>query len=257
MKLSNPHQNFRKRLLSGELLVGTFVKTPSMIVAEVLAQTRLDIICFDAEHAPFDRGTLDASLVACRAACQPSLARVPTFQDILNALDCGATGVLVPHIYSATKAREIVDISRFGKMGHRAYAGSTRAAGYGARSIAENLALDRTTTVIAQIEDPQALSCLESIMAIEGIDCFYIGMADLAVGLGAKDIKATEVIEAAESICSYAQSIGRRTGIFCSSPEDIPFWIERGVSLFILSSDHLFLKQGANQLADQLMQYKN
>ena len=43
MAAFNPQNNFRQKLLSGECLIGTFVKTPSMMVAEVLASTDLDV----------------------------------------------------------------------------------------------------------------------------------------------------------------------------------------------------------------------
>ena len=67
MAASNPHNNFRQKLLSGDCLIGTFVKTPSMMVAEVLASTDLDVACFDAEHSPFDRRDIDNCLLAFRS----------------------------------------------------------------------------------------------------------------------------------------------------------------------------------------------
>ena len=75
---------FRKRLSSNELIVGTFLKTPSSIVAEVLGLTPLDAVAIDVEHAPFGRLELDQCLGALRSADMPSLVRVsddsqPTF----------------------------------------------------------------------------------------------------------------------------------------------------------------------------------
>ena len=51
----NARASFRARLRAREPILGTFVKTPSAIVCEVLAMTPLDCVCLDAEHAPFDR----------------------------------------------------------------------------------------------------------------------------------------------------------------------------------------------------------
>jgi len=42
-------------MLSGAPLAGTFLKTPHYIMIEILAQSGLDFLCLDAEHAPFDR----------------------------------------------------------------------------------------------------------------------------------------------------------------------------------------------------------
>jgi 2-keto-3-deoxy-L-rhamnonate aldolase RhmA len=246
------NQTFKQALKDGELLVGTFVKTPSSMVCEVLANTQLDVLCLDAEHSPFDRGSLDSCLLACRAGQMPALVRVPSSapEHILNALDCGATGILAPHIDSVEAAKTLAKKSQFG-AGGRGYAGSTRAANYTGKKIAEHLQDSAdNTAVIAQIEDIEALDCIDEIVAVEGIDCFFIGMIDLTVALGASSPKDPKVIAAAERICKAAQAKGRRLGIFVAHQEDVGFWRERGVTLFLLGSDHGFMLQGAKHLAD-------
>ena len=251
---SNPHQNFRQRLYSGERLIGTFVKTPSMMVAEVLASTQLDCVCVDAEHSPFDRRDIDSNVAAYRAGNMPSLIRVPSAapEQILNALDCGATGVVIPHVDSAEKAEACVRYLRYGDGG-RGYAGSTRAAGYGSHSIETNLMINREQNVlVAQIEDLSAVTEIESIAQVDGIDCFFIGTMDLTVALGAGGPKDENVIAAIKTICNAARSADRRVGIFVPDLDDVPFWAERGVSLFLLSSDHAFLKQGAAALVNKI-----
>ena len=253
MTAFNPHNNFRQKLLSGECLIGTFVKTPSMMVAEVLASTDLDVVCFDAEHSPFDRRDIDSCLMAFRAEQKPALVRVASSaaDQILNALDCGATGVVIPHVDSPEKALACATAARYGRVG-RGYAGSTRSAGYGAASVAENISLNQLeTTVIAQIEDLAALDHIEEISAQEGIDCLFIGMMDLTVALGAQAATDSVVIEAAEKICIAAQANNRKLGIFVPSIDSIEFWRDRGVTLFLMSSDHSFIKQGARKLVEE------
>ena len=253
MTAFNPHNNFRQKLLSGECLIGTFVKTPSMMVAEVLASTDLDVVCFDAEHSPFDRRDIDSCLMAFRAEQKPALVRVASSSadQILNALDCGATGVVIPHVDSPEKALACATAARYGRVG-RGYAGSTRSASYGAASVAENISLNQSeTTVIAQIEDLAALDHIEEISAQEGIDCLFIGMMDLTVALGAQAATDEVVIEAAEKICSAAQANNRKLGIFVPSINSIEFWRDRGVTLFLMSSDHSFIKQGAKKLVEE------
>ena len=71
--------SLKTRLAGRDLILGTFVKTPSPIVVEVLGLTGLDCLCLDAEHAPFDRGTLDTCLLAARSCGMDVLVRVPTF----------------------------------------------------------------------------------------------------------------------------------------------------------------------------------
>lgn len=242
--------NFKQRLLSGETLIGTFVKTPSPMLCEVLSQTSLEVMCLDAEHSPFDRLVLDQCIFALRHGNMPSLIRVPSPapEHILNALDCGATGVVIPHVKTAAMAKEAAQNSHFG-AGGRGYAGSTRAAAYASKGIAEHKAASESaTTVIAQIEDLEALDNIDEIAAVDGVDCLFIGMIDLTVALGAESASDPIVIAAAEKVCKAAVAAKKRLGIFVPSAADIPAWQERGVSLFLLASDHAFIKQGAENL---------
>ncbi|MEM9171562.1 MAG: aldolase/citrate lyase family protein [Pseudomonadota bacterium] len=240
----------RQRILAGERLVGTWIKTPSPIVCEVLSDTALDLLTLDAEHAPFDRGTLDQCLHACRAGKKPCLVRVPAVGDILNALDCGADGVVVPHIDSVIAAEAMARACRYGRGG-RGYAGSSRAAGYGTRPIAEHLPQSNDNTVaIAQIEDVEALDAIDDIAAVDGIDCLFVGRIDLTVALGASSPKDAIVIDAVEAICAAGQRSARPIGMFVGDLDELAHWQSKGATVFILQSEHAFLRAGAQRLAD-------
>lgn len=242
--------SFRRRLLAGERLIGTFIKTPSPIVVEVLGLTKLDCLCLDAEHAPFDRIAIDGALAMARAAQMPALVRVPSAspEHILNALDCGATGVVAPHIRNAAEAAAFAKACRYG-AGGRGYAGSSRAAGYTTRSMADHLAYSAAeTVVVAQIEDPEAVDDIDAIAAVDGIDVLFIGRVDLTVAYGAASQDDPQVIAALERICAAGVRHNRRVGMFLARAGDVPLWSERGASLFLLGSDHGFLLQGAANL---------
>ena len=248
---------FRERLAARELLVGTFVKTPSPIVAEVLSLTGLDCLCLDAEHAPFDRMTIDGCVAMTRAIGMPSLVRIPTAtpEQVLNALDCGATGVVAPHIRNVEEAIAFARACRFG-AGGRGYAGSTRAARYTTRTMADHLTVShRETVAIAQIEDPEAVDGIEEIARIDGIDCLFVGRVDLTVGYGVASQDHERVVAAVERICAAGRANSRPVGMFLSRIEDVPYWHERGASLFLLGSDHGFLLQGAADLLAKARQH--
>ena len=102
----------RRRLLAREHLIGTFVKTPTTHATEILGALGFDFVVIDEEHAPFDRMAIDAALLAARAAGTAALVRVQSATSILSVLDCGATGVLVPHVASAARAREVAATCR-------------------------------------------------------------------------------------------------------------------------------------------------
>src|SRR5215472_7585724 len=115
---------FRQRLAAGQHLVGTFIKTPTTHATEILGALGFDFIVIDDEHAPFDRIAIDTLLLAARAVGTAGLVRVASSDAsyLLSVLDCGATGVLVPHVASAAKAREVAAACRY--RGKRGYSGS-------------------------------------------------------------------------------------------------------------------------------------
>lgn len=242
--------SFRARLRSGAPLIGTFVKTPSPIVCEVLARAALDVVCLDAEHAPFGRRDIDACIAALRAADQPSLVRIASGApaEIQAALDCGATGILAPHVASAAQAAGLARAARFGPGG-RGYSGSTRAADFGARDLREHLAASQAgTTLIVQIEDVAALDAAAAIAAVDGVDGIFVGRMDLAVGLG-KDPFAAEVMDAVAALCDIGRRAGVAVGMFTPRLEEIPRWRNAGAGLFLLDSDQGFVLAGARRLA--------
>jgi 2-keto-3-deoxy-L-rhamnonate aldolase RhmA len=242
--------NLKQRLAAGERIVGTFVKTPSSIIVEVLGLTGLDCLCLDAEHAPFDRIAIDGCALAARAAGMPLLVRVPatTPEHILNALDCGAAGVVAPHIRSAEEARAFAKACHYGRGG-RGYAGSSRAAAYTTRTMAQHLGASAEQTIaIAQVEDPEAIDDIEAIAAVDEIDALFVGRVDLTVAYGAASQDDPRVVAAVEKVCEAGVRHGRRIGMFVARIEDVPYWAERGASLFLLGSDHGFLLAGAADL---------
>ncbi len=242
--------SLKQRLAAGERIIGTFIKTPSPIVVEVLALTGLDCLCLDAEHAPFDRLAIDACVMVARTTAMDVLVRVPSAapEHILNALDCGATGVVIPHIRNAEEARAAVVVSHYG-AGGRGYAGSSRAARYTTLPMAEHkLASAERTTVILQIEDVEAVDAIDAIAEVEGVDALFIGRVDLTVAYGATSQDDPQVVAAVERVCAAAVARARPVGMFLARVEDIPKWAAKGARFFLLGSDQGFLLSGADDL---------
>jgi len=245
---------FRQRLINRETLIGTWVKTPSPIVCEVLGKTDLDALCLDAEHAPFGRTELDACIAATRATKLTPLVRVPTADphNILNALDCGATGIVVPHVRTVEDAESICLRSLYGPGG-RGYAGSTRAAGFAGKAIADQLRESaEQTSIIAQIEDVEALEAIDEIAKVERLDCLFIGRIDLTVALGKTDPNDPVVVDAVATICDAGQKANTAVGMFVTDVAEAKQWRDYGASLFLLQSDLAFLLAGGAKLAAAL-----
>lgn len=241
-------------MLNGDVLAGTFIKTPAYEIVEIMAASGLDFICLDAEHAPFDRARLDACLAIARAHKLPALVRVSSGSrdDILKVLDSGATGVVVPHVDTLDKAKDIAAWGRFGHGG-RGYAGSTRWAGFTTRKMPEILAQSHSETiVIAQIEEPEGVEICEQIAAVNGIDGLFVGPADLAVCLGVTDLNDPLVLDAMRRVGSAVQGNDCCCMTFAPDTISAKKLRELGVTMFYISSEHGFMLAGARSAAKEL-----
>jgi 2-keto-3-deoxy-L-rhamnonate aldolase RhmA len=241
----------RERLVNMEFLIGLFVKTPAHEVIEVLALSGVDFVCLDSEHAAFDRARLDLCLAMAKALGLPSLVRVSHAapEAILQVLDSGATGVLVPHVDSLEKAKQVARWAHYGEAG-RGYAGTTRMGAFGTLPRGEILEFNRTQNiVIAQIEDPSGVDEVDEIAAVEGIDALFIGKADLTVGYGASD-PSDEIIEKAyDKIVAAGKKAGKPVAGFVGGVKAIAGVRERGISVGFVGSEQSLILSGARAIA--------
>lgn len=242
-----PNAAFKARLTARDPLVGCFVKTPHPTVVEVLGMTGLDFLVLDAEHAPFDRTAIDGCLLAARAVAIPVLVRVPNkdASGILNALDCGAAGIVVPHVASVAQAEALVSAVRY-RPGGRGIAGTTRAGQYGNRPLADHCRLSADeVTLICQIEDRAGVEASAAIADVAGVDGLFVGRADLSLSCGLDSFSSPEI----DAICGEVlETRGCATGLFCAPGEDFGRWSARGASFCVTGSDHSFLISGARAL---------
>lgn len=243
-------RSFRQRLLAGERLVGTFLKTPTSHATEIVAALGFDFVVIDQEHAPFDRTTTDIALMAARGANVPALVRVSGPDAILSVLDGGATGLLIPHVASAAYAREVAALCRY--RAGRGYATSTRAGGYTAVPMWQHIkASDEAITVVAQIEDRAALDEIDAIAAVDGIDSFFVGRGDLTAAFGDPTPNPPAVRAAVETIAAAARKANKPVSVYVGGRPEAEWLRDVGATTFILNSDQGFLRQAAAKgLAD-------
>jgi 2-keto-3-deoxy-L-rhamnonate aldolase RhmA len=240
-------RSFRQRMLAGDKLVGTFLKTPTSHATEIVAALGFDFVVIDQEHSPFDRTTTDIALMAARGSNIPALVRVSGPDAVLSVLDCGASGILMPHVNSAAYAREAAALCRY-RGGRRGYATSTRAGGYTAVPMWQHIrASDDAVTVIAQIEDPEALDEIDAIAAVEGIDSLFIGRGDLTAAFGNETPNPPEVRSAVEKICAAARRANKPVSVYVGTRPEAEWLRDQGATTFIHNSDQGFLRQAATR----------
>lgn len=252
--MAGDRHGFRDRFLAGETLYGTFLKVPATMPAEILGDVGYDFVVVDEEHSPFNRETTDRIALACRAAGIAAIVRVRSGDaaNILSVLDCGADGVLVPHVTDAASARAIVAAGRY-RGGRRGFAPTTRAGGFGRAGQAEHMAAeDRRVTIVAMIEDPEAIDNIEEILAVEGLDGVFIGRGDLGAAYAGEADAAEKVRAATETVQAAARRAGRTIAILPGTPEDAAVQARAGSTVFMLSSDQGFLRAAAMQAHERM-----
>lgn len=236
---------FRQRMQAGDKLIGTFLKTPTSHGTEIVAGAGFDFVVIDQEHAPFDRTTTDIALLAARALDIPALVRVPGPDGILSVLDCGATGVLVPHVKTAADATEYAKLLRY-RNGARGFATSTRAGNYTGTPMWKHIAeQDAEMVFVAQIEDPVALDQIDAIAAVDGVDSLFIGRGDLTAAYGDENKDPPAVIKAVERISEAGRKAKKPISVFVGGGAEAQWLGKLGANVFVLASDQSFLRAGA------------
>lgn len=245
--------SLRQRLRARQPLFGTFFKTPSHQLMEVLGGAGLDFVVIDAEHAPFSRATLDTCLLAARAHSLPALVRVRdnSSANILDALDLGATGIVAPHASSAASVEAIIGAARY-RTGSRGFSNSPRAGNYGLVGMTQHLDdSDRDGIIVCQIEDRAAIEQIDAIAAIDEADCLFIGRADLAVSYGVYDVGHPQVKAAVAAVCAAGVAAGKAIAIHIGHVREAQPYLEMGVSMFVVGSEQSVLRSAFADMRQQ------
>ncbi len=235
----------REQLRLKTPLLGTFVKMPTSQAIEILGSEGFDFVVIDSEHAPLGRAEIDLMVLAARAAGIMPIVRVGHPSQILTALDCGAAGVMVPHVSSVADAQAVAAACRYAK-GSRGFAGLSRASDWGARRATEHMEeQDNSIVCIAMIEDIEAVDTVDDIAAVDGIHALFVGRGDLTA-LFSKDPDATAKVAAlSERVATAAQHAGKPLLMLATNPADAAKMREWGVTALLVSSDHGMMKNAA------------
>jgi len=154
--------------------------------AEMASTAGFDWLLIDGEHAPNGLRSTMAQLAVIEPS--PSLPVVRLRDDdparIKQALDVGAQSLLIPMVETAEQARRAVAATRYPPEGIRGV-GSSLARASRFSAIPDYLATaNDQIPLILQIESRAGLAALDDILALPGIDCVFIGPADLAADMG-------------------------------------------------------------------------
>ncbi|MGB3407353.1 MAG: aldolase/citrate lyase family protein [Jannaschia sp.] len=226
------------RLRRGEVLRGLWQNLPGPVAAEIARDAGFDWLMIDGEHGPWDPSDIRARLIAAPEAA----VRVPVNEAwiIKQALDLGARTVLVPMVDTAEQAAAAVAASRYPPDGVRGVGAMVARAGKWGRDGGYPERANTEVSVWVQAESRAALRNIEAVCAVPGVDCVFIGPADLAWDMGLRPDHAEVHAAMADAIARIA-ACGVAPGIFAADPMA---WIAAGARVVTMGSDAMVLASG-------------
>lgn len=234
----------RRRILSGETVVGTFLNMGSPTATEICGRAGFDWLLIDMEHGTGTDADLLAMLYAARATDTPVIVRpeIASRSRVGRALDLGADGVMVPQIAGADEAGEVAGWLRFQPTGTRGVALFTRGLSYGDGGHSRPAARNQQIVGMAQVETEQAVAEADAMAALEGVDVLFVGPTDLTHALGVPgQIDDPRYRAAITSVAGAARAHGKATGVLLWKAEDARAYAELGFTVFAISSDGALL----------------
>jgi 2-keto-3-deoxy-L-rhamnonate aldolase RhmA len=242
------------RLAGGGAAFGVTLTIADPFIAEVIAAQAFDFLMIDMEHSPISAFQLQTQLIALRTARATVLVRIPHQEEtaIMQALDLGAQGVVVPHVETGGECAAVVRAALYPPRGNRGV-GPRRAARLTGRDSYFSHANDETF-LGAMIESGLAVDNIDDILAVPGLSGVIIGAADLAASLGhLNDTQHDDVAKAVDQITQRCAAAGVPFGMYAATADAAVQLMSRGARIITIGSDLLFLEQGMSSAVGQML----
>ena len=235
---------------SGGAAVNGWLAIPDGFSAETMAQGGWDSVTVDLQHGVQDY----MSMVQCFQAMQVHpvlpMVRVPWNEPgiVGKVLDAGAYGVICPMVNTVAEAKAFVSYCRYPPAGARSN-GPIRAGIYGVSTGYQKTA-NEEVLCIPMIETQEAVSNLEAILDVPGIDAVYIGPSDLGFSMGLipiLDREEPEILTIYEKIVRETAKRGLAACVHCGTAAYAKRAIGMGFKLVTVNNDSGLLLAAAKQ----------
>jgi len=230
--------------------IGTWLSIGSPVIAELAAGCGFDWLLFDMEHGCATDEALLGSLQALNGSSSSLIVRVgaPHPDLLMRVLDWGADGVMVPHVETAEEAEACARAIYYPPRGRRGFSRSVRMYGYGLRPPRD--ATKIRPVFIAQIETLKGVANAASIAAVDGVDMLFVGPADLAFDIQARN-SSLGYDECVRSVAASARAAGKSAGILVRNSADIARLAGDGLQHLAVESDLGILRQRYQSLLEE------
>jgi 2-keto-3-deoxy-L-rhamnonate aldolase RhmA len=178
------HQ-LKQALRQGALCLGSWITLAHPAIAEIMAKAGFSWLAVDLEHSVVTIREAEELIRVIGLCGVVPLVRLSANDpvQIKRVMDAGAHGVIVPMVNSAAQAEQAVASVYYPPRGRRGV-GLARAQGYGSNFEGYREWLPQEAVVIVQVEHIQAVENLAEILAVEGVDGYFVGPYDLSSSLG-------------------------------------------------------------------------
>ena len=242
----------KQRLAAGELALGIGVRQARTVDIAPIAKTcDYDWLFIDLEHGSLSLDTAAQISVAALGAGITPLVRVPgkEHHHATRLLDCGAQGIVWPHVDSAAEAKRLADFCRYPPLGHRSVAGGSPQLGFRSLPVAEMTRQGNSEVlVVMMVETPQAITEAEAMAALPGVDGILIGTNDLCAEMGIPGQFTDPRVEAAyKTVIDACRKHGKFPGMGgVYEPALMQKFIGMGMRFILSGSDLSFMMAAAS-----------
>ncbi|MGI5899532.1 MAG: HpcH/HpaI aldolase family protein [Christensenellales bacterium] len=249
--------NLKNRLKDGQSAVGLMLSeiyTPN--ITRLLGGIGFDFLILDCEHGYFDL-TQVANLVAVAKGCHlPIIVRAPqeASGNVGKYLDLGAAGILLANVTCAEQARRHVAQCLYAPQGNRGVSTFRAHTGYKNGEVTDMLRqANKSNIVVVQVESPEAITAVEDILAVEGLDGVLVGPNDLTQQMGILgQYEHPDVQEAIRRVAVAAAACGKWSGIITGNEKLARYCHSLGMSFFSVGSELSLLAKSAGKLLDDV-----
>ncbi len=250
--MQTPVNTFKLALKNQQPQIGFWVNMISSLSTEISAGAGFDWLLFDGEHTPNHLQSMLAHLQTIAAYDSQPVCRVPVGDTALikQYLDLGVPNLLVPMVDTPEQAQMLVQACRYPPQGIRGMAGG-RASRWG-RFTRYPLEANDQICLLIQAETRLALSNLDAMLAIDGIDGVFIGPADLSASMGhVGNAGHPEVQAAIEDAILRIRKAGKAPGILTADIALSKRYLELGALFVAVGIDTQILVRGTSALLAQ------
>jgi len=251
-------ENFmKKKLKNGEVVIGTWIlgiRTP--YITKIIANAGFDYVQIDMEHSGMSMETVaDLCFTASLSGLVPVVRPSGKAQYLVSRpLDCGALGLLIPHVDKPEEAEAIVRWAKYPPLGERGAMVQGVPAGFEKRDSKEFInTANEETFISVQIESKKAIQNIDQILSVKGVDAAVIGRGDMSLDLGFPGQEMhPKIIEYYEILIDACQRHDKIPCMMVPDMETAAYWIKKGVRHVTFGTEFTILMQTYQESASKL-----